>query len=272
MNPSPPVSPSENNLSQAFKFIQLNMWTGRLYYPLHAFLEREKPDIFSAQEVYSGPGDSKPDHMTLEMLLSEEHGFFNDFAKGGGGKTYTTYRLQERVQHCVTLTRQPVARIESHDLLPVRNATETVFNDKGVDKDYHSLLHSTVRLEDGTVVNILNYHGRVVFGGRMGSPVNDADILLIAEYISKLSGPTVFSGDFNMYRGASSLQPLNDLGLKNLNDVYDITAARNEFSWKPEEVVSHVFVNDSVIVEDYRVATDNVSDHLPLIMLARIRK
>jgi len=254
--------------SAPFTFVQLNMWDGRLCYPLYNFFNRIKADILSAQEVLTGPKDISPGFLTAETILKK--GYFDHVTKGFPFvEEALTVKGHVYTEHCMTFAKNPMGLRDSKVIhLDPEGITSTTDRPRS---EYFDLLHTVLELPGGHSAHILNHHGVLVYEGRMGHKPGDHNFKRIAEYIETLSGPVILSGDFNMYKESSSLKPLHEIGLKNLNDIHGITKARNEFSWKPDEAVSHIFINDKVTVENYHVAQDNASDHLPLVMRARVK-
>ncbi len=252
--------------SSALTFVQMNMWDGRLYYPLVNFFDRVKPDILSAQEALSGPQDISPSYLTTETMVKK--GYF-DHVSLGKPLHGITIRNNPYPDHCAVLSKGNIAHraVESIHLDPEGLNSEAA----RPRSEYFNLLHVMLDLPDGRHLHVLNHHGVLVYEKRKGSDITDRNFQKIADYAAALSGPVILSGDFNLHKDASSLQFLKNMGLKNLNDIHNVTVARNEFSWKPDEAVSHIFINDHIMVEDYTVAQDNVSDHLPLVMKFSLR-
>lgn len=235
-----------------------------MYYPIDAFLKREQPDIFSAQEMLGGNDSLGSDFWTIETLIQKGH---FDHAFSGYSRSS---KVSQTTWQCTNFAKSPVS-CEFEDRMMLYRNTEDHSELESHLANYSCLVHTKMRLADGAFVHILNHHGRLVVGARLGNPVADHNFKMIADYIATLDGPVILSGDFNLLKEATSLQPLKQIGLTNLNEVYGVTVGRNEFSWRPEECVSHVFVNDAVVVKEYRVPTDNVSDHLPLILKCQVR-
>jgi len=258
-------------MSDVFTFIQMNFWIGRLFYPIDKFLKTEKPDIFSAQEMLSGPGDLTPDFWTAETLVAKEH--FDAFSLNKGMPSYINKGSDNYSIQAAIFTRNPAKRISEKNIMLFENPDDLSEKEKNEAKLY-SLLHNEIQLPNQTTVHVLTHHGRLVKGesGRIQHPVGDYNFKKIADYISTLKGPVILSGDFNLVKEAISLNPLKEIGLANLNDVHNVTEARNEFSWRPHEAVSHVYVNNQIIVSDYRVARENVSDHYPLVMKFQVKQ
>lgn len=259
-------------MSDIFTLVQLNFWRGRLYYPLCNFFDRVKPDILVAQEVWSGSDTGKVDHITAEMLVDEKRPYFDDFALGPSYDEWatTTFGGAKRTEHCATFSKKPY-QIIAKKIIPIHRLPEDdPEQNKG--QGYLNILETVIKLKDGQQIHILNRHGNLVKGKRLGSDFTDHCFQQTADYIKALTGPVIFSGDLNLYKESSSLKFLQDIGLKNLNDTYNISSGgRNEFSWKPEELVSHIFVSDHLQVDEYYLADDNVSDHKALVMTARLK-
>lgn len=248
--------------AEKFVFIQANFWEGRLYYPLVRFLNREQPHILSVQELMSGDVLVQPGYLTQEALFKEN--LVDDVAEGPP-RSWMMFRQNLYRQRCATFTNGQAKIISINHVVLYRN-TDDMSDRETEYAAYTGLLHTVIELGNAGTVHVLNHHGRLVIDKRMGSDIADYNFQKIAAYIATLNGGVILSGDFNLVKEASSLQPLKDLGLCNLNDLYGITEVRNEFAWKSDEAVSHIFVNDRIDIADYKVATDNVSDHLPLIL------
>lgn len=247
---------------QSLTFVQLNFWEGRCYYPIINFLKREKPHIFAVQELLSGPESIAPVSMTQEDLLSQ--GFFNQVSEGK-----TVFGLARKKgsfdQRCATFCTDKATIIATHQIDLYRNPQDDSDAAKRLD-EYRGLLHTVVELDNGKRVHILNHHGYLVIEGRINNPIADHNFKKIADYIATLDGAVIFSGDFNVYKESPTLSHLKAVGMKNLNDVYNIEFARNELAWKVDECVSHVFINDHIVVQDYYIAPDLVSDHQPMVL------
>lgn len=248
-------------------FTQLNFWGGRLYYPITRFFERIKPDIFSAQEIFSEQDNRKPSMMTLEMLLDEDHQYFNAVASN----KKTEVPKDQKTMCCATFTKNPY-KIDSQVTIPLSMTIQKDNWGRPLNNDYYSLLHTKIKIPDGHLLNVLNIHNLVIFEGRMGNENATHIFKQVTKYIEKLSGPIILSGDFNLHKNASSLESLKTIGLQNLNDLYHVTEGRNEFAWKAEEIVSHIFINEEIDINDYYVADDNVSDHKALVLSFNLKK
>ncbi len=245
-----------------YKFIQMNVWHWRLYWPMRRFLERERPDYIAAQEGLRAERHRVGDYYTNQGLIDE--GLAHHYVEAPGTLRDVLKGMERHM--CVTAFGQTPLTSVSAEIIPQTK----VLNDHN-EFAYHRLLHVTTEL-DGRKLNLLTYHGRINVDrslpaeGRLGCPPIEEDFARIAAYISTLDGPVIFSGDFNLYASAPALAPLKALGLVNLIERDNITVARNSLAWSTNEAVSHLFVSPHINVHDFHVAEDIVSDHQPLVM------
>ena len=59
---------------------------------------------------------------------------------------------------------------------------------------------------------------------------------------------------------------LESAGLRNLVAEFGVTSTRTSLYTRPEPFADYVFVSDGIHVRDFRVLTDEVSDHAPLLL------
>ena len=88
----------------------------------------------------------------------------------------------------------------------------------------------------------------------------------IVRFIRTLKTPIIFCGDFNLLPDSESIKILEDAGLKNLIREYGVTSTRTSFYKKPGKFADYAFVSKEVIVKDFKVLPDEVSDHAPLLI------
>ena len=81
-----------------------------------------------------------------------------------------------------------------------------------------------------------------------------------------LSNPYVMSGDFNLLPDTQSIKKLEDFGLRNLIKEHNITSTRTSLYPKAEKFADYTLTSKKIIIEDFKVLTDEVSDHSPLYL------
>jgi len=93
----------------------------------------------------------------------------------------------------------------------------------------------------------------------------EKQIAAIAKVISETEGPVILAGDFNT-GDMEELQPVINAGLK------EFTATSTCPSWKPSEVLDHVFLSRHFEAISITVPDVRYSDHLPVVAKIRLLK
>ena len=73
-------------------------------------------------------------------------------------------------------------------------------------------------------------------------------------------------GDFNLLPDTESIKILESSGLRSLIKEYNITSTRTSFYTKPAKYADYILVTPGIEVKDFKVLTDEVSDHSPLFL------
>lgn len=88
----------------------------------------------------------------------------------------------------------------------------------------------------------------------------------IVRFVRELKTPFVLVGDFNLLPDTKSLEMIEGTGLRNLIREYGITSTRTSHYTKPNKYADYAFVSSGVEVKDFKVLSDEVSDHAPLYL------
>lgn len=240
------------------KLLQLNCWGGKLGTSLIRLIEAEQPDIVCLQEatdLHERPGSVL---MPMSHFLPSNkypHTFFVP--------TFS-YRYMHELANLGNsiISNQPF--VFTNSFFVNGSFTKDIESlDDGETYNVRNVAHTVVQLEGG-ICNIVTHHGYHSANGKDGSAENERQLKLIAEYIRKLEGPVILTGDFNLHPNSKSLKPINDL-LINLAVKYDITSTRTELA-KRQEVIDYIFVSEDVKVNDFYVSEMIASDHKALIL------
>lgn len=222
------------------KIIFLNTWKGQTG---EAFLEfvrdhASTTDIFCFQEahgeVQSMCSTFLPDHMPIIAQKPSSKGYTFD---------QVTYL-------------GPTARLLSSSVIfPLTSAIG--FG-----------LYTEIAVGD-IVLHVVNFHGS-------SHPVNklDDDTRLqasreIIRFMSKMPGPKIIGGDFNLLPETHSIQMFEEFGYHNLIRLHNISTTRNRLAWRyaiKQDYADYVFTSGDVGVKNFSVPKNEVSDHLPLIL------
>jgi endonuclease/exonuclease/phosphatase family metal-dependent hydrolase len=239
------------------KIIQLNIWGGKLGHRIIDFLQAESPDIVCMQEVNDLKGRSGYNLFASLDEIKEGASFDHDFMS----PTYS-YRYMERELSYgnAILSKFPIS---SRKTIFTHGAYKQNFDITQDDGNVRNLQVATVDTAAGAL-NIVNHHGYHIHGSKAGTPETLKAMQLIADTISKLDGPVIVCGDFNLAPDSQSLAILNDQ-LTNLSITNNLTRTYSQLSIV-NEVCDYIFVNDQVKVHDFQMSEELVSDHQALIL------
>lgn len=81
---------------------------------------------------------------------------------------------------------------------------------------------------------------------------------------TRFSLSVVLAGDFNLLPHTESIYMIQHAGLRNLITHYDIHDTRTSHYQKKLRHADYIFVSNDIIVHDFHVMPDVVSDHAPL--------
>lgn len=134
------------------------------------------------------------------------------------------------------------------------------------EEDWCRSIQNAIIEINGKEVQIINVHGIWNI-----DKIGDARTIKQSEFILnniRDDIPVIVVGDFNLLPDTESINILNSK-LINLIDKYGIKSTRPTFDDGLDVgnlVCDYVFVNDKVIVNDFKVINSNISDHLPIIL------
>lgn len=251
------------------KLITLNVWGGKLYEPLIKFLEEHSKDvdIFCFQDALFG---SKPEFTPIQNgrvnLFSEIEKVLTDF-------NFVIYRdPEESYFHgellpldigCGQLifVRKSIKILESGGF---RSHEDSPYHKGG---DMVSGRCEWVRLssEIGDIT-VLNMHG---LWQRNSKKADTLERLQQSEKVNQffrsIQGKKILCGDFNLAPEGEAMRKFED-NMINLVKEYKITSTRSSHYPKEEKFADYILVSKDVVVTNFQVLSQEVSDHLPLIL------
>ncbi len=249
------------------KIITLNTWGGRAGSDvLLEFFDRQKDDIdvFCLQEMWRAPYSEYDGHTVGGLTINQDNvmtkgvqeisgrlpqfeGYFRPhFMEDYGLMMFLNkkYKIIKEGEIFVYLCRGhvPDGDIGSH----ARNI------------QYITLMH------DDKELTIINFHG--LWNGKGKTDTDDrlkqSDNII--DFIKTLNGNVVLCGDFNLLPDTESIKKFEDIGLVNLVKEHNVLSTRTSFYTKPEKFADYIFVDKAILVKDFKVLSDEVSDHAPL--------
>ncbi len=233
------------------KLIQLNIWQGRLIGNVLRFFEQNgHPDILCLQEAcHSADGKSYffDNIADIQKLCGYPYVFFSPTI------SWKLNQLKIDFGNAI-LSRYPLT--EQDTVFTYGDyKTDAFISDANIRNFQHAVV------SDGkTFAHIINHHGFWFEGVKTGNAETARQMGMIADYIEKLDGGVIFTGDLNLLPESPSLDRLNN-SMNNLCITRDVKTTRNFTSFKSIQVCDYIFVNDKIQVEDFKVHDDVVSDH-----------
>ncbi len=238
------------------KVVQLNIWGGKLKNEIINFLKHEDADIVCLQEVFDYGGSGYAYLTMLNEIISAtdyEHSYFSP--------TLSTSYMEQVVEFGNAILSKKSfnnkstifthgSYIEKYDV---------VKDDYNIRNFQHVILS-----EKNKNLNVINHHGYHVKTTKLGNKKSEKSVEIIDNYIEKLTGPVIVTGDFNVYPESETLSGLNSR-LINLPKKNKIESTYTTFGG-PYKVCDYVFVSDDIVVVDFQVSEQIVSDHKALIL------
>jgi len=250
------------------KLISLNTWGGRAgKEKLLAFFEAYKDvDVFCLQEIWSAPHEHLEGHSACGLSIDHSNIM-----------VYGMQEISTLLESCTAyfkphhLNNYGLMMLIKKDLDVISEGDVFVYKDRGYipegDVGFHArnVQFATIATKNGNR-SILNFHG-LWNGGDKG---DSEDRLLqsdrIIQFMKTLSNPYVMFGDFNLLPDTQSIKKLEDFGLHNLIKENGVTSTRTSFYTKAEKFADYAFTSKEIIIKDFKVLTDEVSDHSPLYL------
>lgn len=250
------------------KLITLNLWGGKVIEPLTKFVSEQKDtvDIFCLQEVfdkakgqYSKPPqrDGEPefdvhtelkDH--LQSLLPDHDSYFCNLIEDYFGLTiFIRKNIDVRATGEISVYDNPLGVIRGGTCSRKMQWME-ISHPEHKDKTF----------------SIMNVHGLWNGQGKTDTPERIEQSRRIKEFMGTINGPKILCGDFNLSPDTQSLIALRE-GMRDLVQESGATTTRTSYYTRASTsgaFADYIFVSPEVIVNDFKVMPDEVSDHAAL--------
>ncbi len=237
--------------------LSLNCWGGRLKQPLLSFFATHQDiDIFCLQEVFSADNaaaarDYRPDfdfklYDDIAALLPDHVGYF------GENQGDSLWELAIFVRKGID--------VHAAGSLPICNLAG----------DHPRHLQYVTLTADNKPITVANVHGAWIKEGKYDIPERIRQSEIIIEFLRSLNGEKILVGDFNLLPETRSIKLLEE-HFKNLIAAYNISSTRTKFYIKSlDQFADYIFLSDGVEAQTLSVLPDEISDHAPLLLSARI--
>ena len=235
------------------KIISLNTWGGKVNTALLNFLkEQQDIDVFCFQEVYHNAHGKSPNtdpevnfdmYSDMEKSLPGHKGFF--------GPSVQDYYGQ-------AIFVKNSFNIDNEGSVLVHRGT----GGGGIGNHDRTMQWIEFDYEDKPYT-LMNVHGLWNGMGKTDTPDRIAQSQVIRKFLDNTNRMKILLGDFNLLPNTDSLKVVEE-GMVNLIKKYNIQSTRTSFYTKPEKFADYALVSPEVVVKDFKVLPNEVSDHSPM--------
>ncbi|MFZ1249188.1 MAG: endonuclease/exonuclease/phosphatase family protein [Candidatus Saccharimonadales bacterium] len=241
------------------KLLQLNIWMGRLSRQILPLIEREKPDIITAQEVFSTAQPIRFPDATFdifERMMTAGH-----FADGYFSPTFNLTVAKQSVGFGnAILSKFPILKRETSFTHGQFQPDMTVADFEPNTRNFQLV---TIKTPLGQV-HVCNHHG--YWEARPeGSAKTYEAMQIVATALRRVEGPLLFAGDLNINPNAETMGLFGSF-LKNQTATHGITNTLSPLGKVQNVACDHILTNEQVTVQGFRVLDEIVSDHKALVV------
>jgi len=230
------------------KIVSLNIWNGRLPSELKKFFKKysNEIDIFCLQEIFTAHNTS----VTDDFLDTPEK------IKNVLGSGYSYVSDNNGLMICFKNS----CEIKSHNIVEVFKQG-----------DFTKNILTVLLTKNGTDYLIATVHGIWSKEGRGDTPERLKQSEIIKGVFDKYKTKKILTGDLNILPTTESVIML-ERGMVNLIKSYNILSTRTSFrkhtnlDKEAENFADYIFVSPDVNVKAFKVISEEVSDHYPLML------
>ncbi len=255
--------------------ISLNIWGGKVYKPLLNFIDKHKnkADIFLFQEVFRSDRDvithSSHSNIINDLIkhLPDFDFYYSPTAKGHDTRGKVDFPLEfgqaTFIKKGVKVNRQ--GEIFMHKKF---NDASEYYPDGRLNFP-RNFIYSEIEIENNKFL-VLNVHGFWQPAPKIDTPERFIQSQRIIDFIKENKLPSIIAGDFNLRIETKALLMFEEVGMRNLTKESKAKTTRSKLYdplYRKEDLFAdYAIVTKGIWVNDFKVMSDVVSDHLPLCL------
>lgn len=238
------------------KLITLNIWGGRVRNPLIKFVHKHKDiDIFCLQEVYYNAHRTITNEnfelslnifADLQKLLPNHHAIFKPAVEN-------VYGVAILVKNTIDILGEGEINIHQKQHYP------------GIGVNHDRNLQWIECKWNNQIYSILNVHGLWNGQGKKDTPERIQQSQRIRQFMDTINTPKILCGDFNLRPDTESMRILEE-NMNNLVTTHQVRSTRTSYYKKEEQFADYILTSPEIIVNEFSVMNDEVSDHSPLFI------
>jgi len=235
--------------------VTLNIWGGYLREKLLSYFKTNSHiDIFCLQEVYHSASEKIS---TCDMKLSLN--IFNDI---------DTILTEHNGYFCPVVGDYGLA-IFIKKSFNVKNSENILIHENnryhGKGPTHQRKMQCITYAHGTQSMTICNVHGLWNGNGKTDSIDRIKQSENIKHFLLNLQSPYIVCGDFNLEPSTKSLMLIKD-GLEDHIEMNNIISTRTHYYKKEIKYADYIFTSKQVAVSYFKVMSDVVSDHSPLLL------
>ncbi len=237
--------------------LSLNVWGGQRCAALLPFIAANAAtvDVFCLQEMTSAEipvVHSQRDKMTLDLAEQIQSLLPNHQLTQAPSREQWGEQLALAVRRSLRIYQSDYRRI-------------VAAGPPGIDSSGGAFLQTVTVEHAGRPLRIGHLHGYWERDEGEDKPPRDEQIANLMAWIDEETSPVVLCGDFNMNRASRGIDRLS-ARLTNLIRTHDVPTTRPRWNAYHGTVADYCFVSPELAVRSFTVLSDDVSDHLPLML------
>jgi endonuclease/exonuclease/phosphatase family metal-dependent hydrolase len=250
------------------KLITLNIWGGRINNKLEDFFKQNSSvDMWCFQEVFKSSTTATTKQMANVHGYEPNLNLFEDIhhhLPELQGEFCPTHQNDYGV---AIFLRPDITILDKGDVLVAKgNWHENA--DPEID-DHDRKLQWVRMLVSGTPLLLANVHLTHRPQGKMDSEKRLKQSQSIIDFLSSSDDRKILVGDFNLLPDTESIRMIENSGMRNLVKEYGVESTRTKLYRRYEngpKFADYIFTSPDIVVNDFKVMPDEVSDHSPLML------
>lgn len=255
------------------KLISLNIWGGRAYEPLLAWIKEQAQDtdIFCFQEAFESSSDIEISNGThvhiledLKKLLPNYEVIYAPSQDGIDTEGPVDFNLSIGP---ATFVKKPHKIITSQVVFTYGQKNST--NPEDYTTMPSNVLYTKIQSASGQYY-IYNFHGIAYPGDKLDTAKRLEQSRNLVNMLAKEDKKKILCGDFNLMPNTESIRMIEET-MENLITKFNIPKTRSKISkyyGTPDEqkYADFTFVSSDIKVAGFEVPDVPISDHLPMVL------
>jgi len=258
------------------KLICLNIWGGKIHDKLLDFIKQQTQDadIFCFQEVFDSDRktllslNNRSNNLNeILTILSDFNYFYFPVIEGEDVRKKVDFPLSFGQ---ATFVKKSLNVLKNGDIYTYRSYNKMGLRYANREPDFPKNFIFCEVEKGNKKFLVLNFHGYWEPAPKYDTKERMKQSEMIISFIRKYGLPAIIAGDFNLAMDTKSVNMFSENGFRNLVKESGAKTTRStyyDYKWrKTDKYADYIFTSGGIWVNDFKVLSDEVSDHLPLYL------